>query len=72
MAFEPKQKEIRQALGLDHSDKVPQLSQARKHENKKQYQFTIKPSNREKLRRISAERGYRSDSAFLDELIEKL
>lgn len=41
-------------------------------ERKKNYQFMLKPSNREKLRQLTAQSGQRSDSAFLDDLIESL
>ncbi|MCK4023946.1 hypothetical protein HCC60_07855 [Streptococcus suis] len=75
MAFTPKKKEIAEAI----SQSVPSSTQeqpAEIHlggfERKKQYQFTLKPSNRERLRQASQDRGFRSDSAFLDYLIENL
>ncbi|HEL1988940.1 TPA: hypothetical protein ACGO97_001595 [Streptococcus suis] len=68
MAFEPKAKEIRQALAKPTIE-VPKMQG---HETKKQYQFMLTPTHREKLRQASQERGYRSDSALLADLIENL
>ncbi|MFI3547169.1 CopG family transcriptional regulator [Mammaliicoccus sciuri] len=41
-------------------------------EARSRYNFTLKPSNREKLNRIYKENNYSSASEFLDELIESL
>ncbi|HEL1585005.1 TPA: hypothetical protein TXJ06_001759 [Streptococcus suis] len=68
MAFEPKQKEIRQALTKPEI----KTTNVAVHETKKQYQFMLTPTHREKLRQTSQERGYRSDSALLADLIENL
>lgn len=68
MAFEPKQNEIRQALTKPEI----KTTNAVVHETKKQYQFMLTPTHREKLRQASKERGYRSDSALLADLIENL
>ncbi|WP_239745707.1 CopG family transcriptional regulator [Mammaliicoccus sp. F-M27] len=43
-----------------------------KQETRSRYNFTLKPSNREKLNRIYKENNYSSASEFLDELIESL
>lgn len=73
MAFDGTKDDIRKALGT----KAPATNQsiipvAQRSENKKQFQFTLRPSNREKLHQVAQSRGYRSDSAFLDALIENL
>lgn len=43
-----------------------------KTERKKQYQFIIKPSNRDKLEKLVKENNYKSASSFLDSLIESM
>lgn len=43
-----------------------------KTEKKKQYQFIIKPSNRDKLEKLVKENNYKSASSFLDSLIESM
>ena len=43
-----------------------------KTEKKKQYQFIIKPSNRDKLEKLVNENNYKSASSFLDSLIESM
>lgn len=68
MAFEPKAKEIRQAL----TKPTIEAPAAQGYETKKAFQFMLTPTHREKLRRISQERGYRSDSALLADLIDNL
>ncbi|HFI0293570.1 TPA: hypothetical protein ACGOVK_002032 [Streptococcus suis] len=68
MAFEPKAKEIRQAL----TKPTIETANRQGYETKKQYQFMLTPTLREKLRQTSQERGYRSDSALLADLIENL
>ncbi|HEL2511059.1 hypothetical protein ACS60R_05910 [Streptococcus suis] len=42
------------------------------HERTKQYQFSLQPSVREKLNQIASEKGYRSASSFLNELIKNM
>ncbi|HAR1596778.1 TPA: hypothetical protein IZ405_001955 [Enterococcus faecium] len=63
---EPKQtpKEIRSSL----VDKLKSDSS----EKKKNYQFTLQPSQRKKLSKISEKLGIRSDSALLGEMIDNL
>lgn len=41
-------------------------------EKKKNYQFTLQPSQRKKLSKISEKLGLRSDSALLGEMIDNL
>ncbi|HBM6312789.1 TPA: hypothetical protein LY704_002869 [Enterococcus faecium] len=41
-------------------------------EKKKNYQFTLQPSQRKKLSKISEKLGIRSDSALLGEMIDNL
>ncbi|HAP6828636.1 TPA: hypothetical protein IWM33_002371 [Enterococcus faecium] len=63
---EPKQtpKETRSSL----VDKLKSDSS----EKKKNYQFTLQPSQRKKLSKISEKLGIRSDSALLGEMIDNL
>ncbi|MCO4327877.1 CopG family transcriptional regulator [Staphylococcus agnetis] len=42
------------------------------HEKKKNYQFMLQPSIREKINKLAKENNYSSSSAFLNELIKKL
>ncbi|MBF0778906.1 hypothetical protein [Streptococcus cuniculi] len=75
MAFNGTKDDIRKALGVKKPAPIGNQSiipVAHRSENKKQFQFTLRPSNREKLHQIAQSRGYRSDSAFLDALIENL
>lgn len=73
MAFDGTKDDIRKALGIeDRTNSQAIIPVAPRSENKKQFQFTLKPSNREKLHQIAQARGYRSSSAFLDALIENL
>ncbi len=48
------------------------LIKKHKHETRKRYNFTLKPSNRGKLNRLYKENGYASASELLDEHIESL
>lgn len=74
MAFEAKNKEIRQALGNEKTAKITSNIKFdnRSYEIKKQYQFMLYPSHREKLNTIAIKKGYRSASALLDDIIENL
>ena len=61
MAFESKNTKIAQAVKETIEEK-----------KEKQFQFTLKPSNRSKLTEIARQKGFTSDSAFLDTMIEQL
>lgn len=75
MAFKKDQSEmtkiLRETLNQENKTKIQNDEEAL-FERKKNYQFMLKPSNREKLRQLATESGKRSDSAFLDDLIENL
>ena len=81
MAFESKNTKIDQAVketieekketAVAESDFLSNISAIEK-EKKKQFQFTLKPSNRSKLTEIARQKGFTSDSAFLDTMIEQL
>jgi hypothetical protein len=74
MAFERKEKEISQLIEKT-TQPTPQpvfAPDVSNFERKKQYQFTLKPSNREKLDQLSKAAGARSASDYLDKLIESL
>lgn len=43
-----------------------------KTENRKTYNFTIKPSVREKIKKLAKEYNYKSSSRFIEELIERI
>lgn len=43
-----------------------------KTENRKTYNFTIKPSVREKINKLAKEYNYKSSSRFIEELIERI
>ena len=70
MAFTPKKQEIAQALGDTKKTITPpqsvSSSNTEEFERKKQYQFMLKPSNREKLNQLTKESGSRSASDYLD------
>lgn len=74
MAFEPN-KNIKQALQGSELKKenlvIPSKVQSR-HENKKNYTFTLKPSIRKQLKILAEQQGYNSDSQFLSDLIESI
>ncbi|HFI0313903.1 hypothetical protein [Streptococcus sp. VTCC 12886] len=76
MAFTPKKQEIAQALGDTKKTITPpqsvSSSNTKEFERKKQYQFMLKPSNREKLTELAKDSGSRSASDYLDKLIESL
>ena len=74
MAFERKEKEISQLIEKT-TKPTPQpvfAPDVSNFERKKQYQFTLKPSNREKLDQLSKAAGARLASDYLDKLIENL
>lgn len=43
-----------------------------KTENRKTFNFTIKPSVREKINKLAKEYNYKSSSRFIEELIERI
>lgn len=75
MAFNPNRDKLKQALGGELRPVQEEVKQHRKAgrptgKTKKQYQFTLKPKNREKLDRMAQAAGYTGASTFLDEWIE--
>lgn len=74
MAFKPKEKEISKIIEATTPPPVvqPVFSSEASFERKKQYQFTLKPSNREKLGRLAKAAGARSASDYLDRLLESM
>ena len=70
MAFTPKEKEISQIIEATHQrEQPPDIDSFESFERKKQFQFTLRPSNRKKLDQVA---GAKSASDYLDKLIEKL
>ena len=75
MAFTPKEKEISQIIEASNQpDRTPNevAVEFESFERKKQFQFTLKPSNRKKLDEIAKAVGAKSASDYLDKLIESL
>lgn len=75
MAFAPKEKEISQIIEASSQlDRTPNevAVEFESFERKKQFQFTLKPSNRKKLDKIAKAAGAKSASDYLDKLIESL
>ena len=75
MAFTPKEKEISQIIEASSQlDRTPNevAVEFESFERKKQFQFTLKPSNRKKLDKIAKAAGAKSASDYLDKLIENL
>ena len=75
MAFTPKEKEISQIIeASSQPDRTPNEVEVEfgSFERKKQFQFTLKPSNRKKLDEIAKAAGAQSASDYLDKLIERL
>lgn len=73
MAFKPKEKEISKIIEATTPPVAqPVFSSEASFERKKQYQFTLKPSNREKLGRLAKAAGARSVSDYLDRLLESM
>ena len=75
MAFTPKEKEISQIIEASSQlDRTPNevAVEFESFERKKQFQFTLKPSNRKKLDGIAKAAGAKSASDYLDKLIESL
>lgn len=75
MAFTPKEKEISQIIEASSQlDQTPEAVEFdfERFERKKQFQFTLKPSNRKKLDKVAKAAGAKSASDYLDKLIEGL
>ena len=75
MAFTPKEKEISQIIEASSQlDRTPNevAVEFESFERKKQFQFTLKPSNRKKLDKIAKAAGAKSASDYVDKLIESL
>ena len=75
MAFTPKEKEISQII--EASSQPDQTSnkvavEFESFERKKQFQFTLKPSNRKKLDKLAKAAGAKSASDYLDKWLESL
>ena len=78
MAFEPKNKEIKQALSDNKNEvssassfKLPMFKEET-DERVKTFTCTMKPSIRKKLDIIAKENGYQSSSKFLSDFIDSL
>lgn len=74
MAFIPKEKEISKIIEETNQPAAQPIFTANNpnFERKKQFQFTLKPSNREKLDRLAKAAGARSASDYLDRLLESM
>ena len=74
MAFIPKEKEISKIIEETNQPASQPIFTANNtsFERKKQFQFTLKPSNREKLDRLAKAAGARSASDYLDRLLESM
>ena len=75
MAFTPKEKEISQIIeASSQPDPTPNevAVEFESFERKKQFQFTLKPSNRKKLDKIAKAAGAKSASDYLDRWLESL
>ena len=68
MAFEPKNSELTKVLKEIFSSEM----NIRDFERTKQYQFTLQPSVRKKIDRLSKEKGYRSASSFINDFFKNL
>ena len=74
MAFIPKEKEISKIIEETNQPAAQPIFTANNtsFERKKQFQFTLKPSNREKLDRLAKAAGARAASDYLDRLLESM
>ena len=75
MAFTPKEKEISQIIeASSQPDQTPNevAVEFESFERKKQFQFTLKPSNRKKLDKLAKAAGAKSASDYLDKWLESL
>ena len=69
MAFTPKEKEISQIIEASSQPDQTPNKVAVEFEN---FQFTLKPSNREKLDKVAKAAGAKSASDYLDKWLESL
>lgn len=76
--YEEAQAQEQEVLSEDNSGQketvvksVPLVAKP-KTENRKTYNFTIKPSVREKIKKLAKEYNYKSSSRFIEELIERI
>lgn len=75
MAFTPKEKEISQIIEASSQPDQTLNGVAvefESFERKKQFQFTLKPSNRKKLDKVAKAAGAKSASDYLDKWLESL
>lgn len=83
MAFDPNNKDIKKALQQTESKKKENVDTSTKdivvpiqdgggRETTKSYNFTLKPSIRNKLRELARIHNYKSDSKFLSDLIQNI
>ena len=73
MAFTPKEKEISQIIEATHQpEQISDVANVESFERKKQFQFTLKPSNRKKLDQVAKAAGAKSASDYLDKWLESL
>ena len=74
MAFTPKEKEISKIIEETNQPAAQPIftTNNASFERKKQFQFMLKPSNREKLDRVAKAAGARSASDYLDRLLESM
>ncbi|MGT2755747.1 hypothetical protein [Streptococcus ovuberis] len=79
MAFKPKKNEIAQVI--TETATLPSSIQSTDtgagghfdtFERTKQYQFTLQPSVRTKIDELAKEKGFRSASAFVNDLFKKM
>ena len=81
MAFDPNNKSIKKALqqteikkttNTSTKDIVIPIQDGGGHETTKSFNFTLKPSVRDRLRKLAKAHNYKSDSKFLSDLIENI
>lgn len=76
MAFDPKNEKITEAVkqttsaSKKNKENVFTIPKMKEEEKTKTYTFTLKPTVRKKLGKLSKSHGFKSDSAFLSYLIE--
>lgn len=71
MAFNKKNEQITKSLRETLKDVNRSLTDET-FERTKQYQFTLQPSVREKIDKLSKEKGYRSASSFINDFFKNL
>lgn len=71
MAFESKQNKISKTL-QESLKEVDTTYSVDRFERTKQYQFTLQPSVREKIDKLSKDKGYRSASSFVNDFFKNL